>query len=341
MAVIDGLEGLEAWVEVNGQKAQEYNKPDDDGDSKDIQSTQVYVTRCTNADVVDFDQVKDIPYVLKYIEAIPDQRFKLCFKKIAGSTYKCHHLGVTYFVDNERTSIVHSKTREHKDLDWSHVCGALASGSDTDGWKAHHFKFAEAEQVSEDDLSTEQISEALRNANRYAKIMVAVYRMSYSRTRNNHSLKEAPIGLAQSIPKNALKGSTITTINKFDAQPCARPRWAGKKQISELRDPLKRPCAIFEFRYRSKEGLYQEGVLERPDPMDSMSPEELRRLARIGLNHESEGGIKRDEDDVEIKQENGETALNRKRSASSAMELSLKRYKETIRNDGKVEIDLD
>ncbi|KAK8032629.1 hypothetical protein PG990_002363 [Apiospora arundinis] len=294
MAIIDELEGLEAWVEVNGQRAQEYDKPDDDGGSLDLE-VLVAATKVTNHVALD---VKDIPHVVKYIEAIPDK--------------------ITHEPQN----------RSRMATQWDDGCCFIVTGSDNIGWTDHYFKFGDVRHIEGSAVSEELLNKTMREAKRYGLIAVKVFRMSASAVENDDYCDEEELrGLPQEIPEKATKGAAITTCTAFERAPGSKPD-AGNEDI--FQDPSKRPCAVFEFRYRSKEGLYQEGILERPDAVDLMAPDELRRLARNWLNQENK-----------VKQENGGTALDRKRSASRTIEPARKRYKETVRGDGKTEIELD
>ncbi|KAK7936089.1 hypothetical protein PG985_001584 [Apiospora marii] len=340
MAVIDELQGLEAWVEINGQRAQEYSKQDDDDGDNDI---QLLASATKTADLVALN-VQAIPHVVKYIEAIPDQYFAIHFKKAADFTRQCDHLGITFTVDKNTTSLCHehSQPKRHGNSEWHKYSAHVSSGNDKIGFSRHLYKFGEVNHVEAYDLTKESLDKAMGNAKRYGSIAVIVYRMSSSKfvKRKNYS-KAPPANLPQEVPEKVFKGAAVTHCTTFEHQSrTGRPRWVDYYEENIFQDPLKRPCAVFEFRYRSKEGLYQEGVLERPDPVDDMSPEELRRLARIGLDHESNNVAKQDPDQ-KIKQEGAGDVLNRKRFASGTADSPRKRYKETVRDDGKVEVDLE
>ncbi|KAK6840682.1 hypothetical protein PG995_015892 [Apiospora arundinis] len=316
MAIIEGLEGLEAWVEINGQRAQEYDKPDDDGDSNDLE-VLVAATKVTNPVSL---EVKDIPHVVKYIEAIPDSNFSIEFNKTEGF---------------EVTAITLASRMA---TEWDNGCCSIATGSDNIGWTNHYFKFGDVKHIEGGPVSEELLNKTMREAKSYGLIAVKVFHMSASAVeKEDYCYEEGLRGLPQEIPEKATKGAAITTCTAFESAPGPKPD-ARNEDI--FQDPSKRPCAVFEFRYRSKEGLYQEGILERPDAVDLMAPDELRRLVRNWLNQENKDRIKRDED-TKVQQESGGIALDRKRSASRAIEPARKRYKETVRDDGKTEIELD
>ncbi|KAK7968058.1 uncharacterized protein PG986_002335 [Apiospora aurea] len=338
MAVIDQLKGLEACVEINGQRAQEYVKPDDDEGDSDLQLL-VSATKITNLVALG---VKGIPHVFKYIESVPDQNFSVHFKKATGFTRQCNHLGVKYTVDKRETGLRHEPVyKPDRNLEWKHESWAIGSGNDAIGWTSHAYKFSEVKHVEEHGLSTQSLDKAMSDARSYGLLAVLVYRMSASEIIQevNPSFSE-PHGLAQEVPEKTLEGLAVTSCTTFDSKPTTKPKWATESQEDVYQDPLQRPCAVFEFRYRSKEGLYQEGVIERPDPVDEMSIEELRRLARISFNQKNKDVVKQ-ETDRKIKQEDGGDSSNRKRSASATVEPPRKIYKETVRDDGKVEVDLD
>ncbi|KAK8065027.1 hypothetical protein PG997_011774 [Apiospora hydei] len=314
MAVIDELEGLEAWVEINGQRVQEYVKPDDVEGDNDL---QLWFRR-------------------------PKSPIPIHFKKATGFTRQCNHMGVKYTIDSKTTGLVHETVHKRdRKPEWKDESWSMASGNDAIGWTSHAYKFSEVKHVEAHEMSTQLLDKAVSDAKSYGLLAVLVYRMSASEIIQQVNVSRSePRGLAQEVPEKALKGVAVTSCTTFGSKPTAKPDWAIQRQEHVYQDPLQRPCAVFEFRYRSKEGLYQEGVLERPDPMDEMSPDELLRLARIGYRHESTDTVKQDID-RKIKQEDGGDSSNRKRSASAAMEPPRKRYKETVRDDGKVEVDLD
>ncbi|KAK8064255.1 hypothetical protein PG996_008907 [Apiospora saccharicola] len=339
MAVIEGIKGLQAWVEVNGQRVQEYNKPDDDSDSK-VTDNLVAVANLTNPMLLDAGPLKDIPYVVKYIESIPGQKFGATIKITRELVKDCDHMGIKFTVDKNKFATLHEPSTNHRyrNRDWSHTTSYVVSGSNAEGFTQHFFKFSDV-TVEDTNLPMEKLEQARRDAKYYGLIRVVCYRMSAS-TVPEPSLYywDKPPTLDREVPEKAFKGTTVSSRSTYESKP--HPSFVAMTQEDVFSDPLKLPCAIFEFRYRSKEALYQEGVLERPDAVDEMSPEELRRLARNWLNHEKQGDVKQD-GDRKIKRENHDNAFNRKRSASHTIEPEQKRYKETVRDDGKVEIDLE
>ncbi|KAK8034029.1 hypothetical protein PG993_009024 [Apiospora rasikravindrae] len=339
MAVIDELEGLEAWVEINGERAQEYAKPDGSQDARDLKNT---------------------PHTIKYIEAVPNEKFSVVFKKARGFTRNCNHLGVRYAIDQNETIVYHESFQDKKDRrkEWVRRIESFMSGSQEKGWVEHYFKFSDVKYAEESASSNELLQEAERNMKLYGRIRVKCYRMAASEL-VEQELKpiEAPECLAEEVPKEVWKGNVVTSRSNFSTSPLGYQPRSFLEQEEIFIDPLKRPFAVFEFRYRSRgvynmidrlsswltngsEGLYQEGILKRPHAVDNMSQDELRRLARLYMDQENDAQPKREADQA-IKNEDDGAAPNLKRSALSATEAPRKRYKETVRGDGKVEIDLD
>ncbi|KAK8113511.1 hypothetical protein PG984_014037 [Apiospora sp. TS-2023a] len=111
MAVIDELEGLEAWVEINDQRAQEYSKPDDDDGENNIQRL-MSTTNITSSVALNG---QSIPHVVKYIEAVPDQNFNICFQKAMGFPRRCDHLGITFTADKTGTFLIHEPVQHEGD----------------------------------------------------------------------------------------------------------------------------------------------------------------------------------------------------------------------------------
>lgn len=105
------------------------------------------------------------------------------------------------------------------------------------------------------------MDKAMSNSKHYGLIAVTVYRMSSSDIVKRHGYStSAPIALPQEVPEKIMKGAAVTNCTTFERGPMDKPNWVEEAQEDIYQDPLKRPCAVFEFRYRSMGMISIEGV---------------------------------------------------------------------------------
>ncbi|RYP08726.1 hypothetical protein DL764_001746 [Monosporascus ibericus] len=97
--------------------------------------------------------------------------------------------------------------------------------------------------------------------------------------RSHHLAFRSTFTLPNTRPvlEKALKGRAVT--HKIDCAPGKPGIPSRPRQVDAYQDPLKRPFAVFEFRYRSREGLIAESVIPRPTPMGDMDEQQLRQFA--------------------------------------------------------------
>ncbi|KAI0127031.1 hypothetical protein BJ170DRAFT_695414 [Xylariales sp. AK1849] len=311
MAILRDLPGVEITVEVDGKPLQEYDDPYANKNSDELELL-VAATKETNPVATN---VKHIPHVVKYIEAVSGKRFAFRFKKQAGFLRGCHHLGLEFSNDGRRTNFVHQARGGRDYLIKSHRSG----GPSTDYW-THYYKFGDLKATSNDGYSKTALDKIMHKAKHYGSLLVRVYRMNYSGSKEK-----------ELCPVYRLSSTTNEVPEKA---PAPAPMLK-----NNYYDPLQRPMAVFEFRYRSQEGLIQEGIIPRPTPVDDMGEQELREFARQFWKEDSfQSEIKEER----VKQEGDDGASSsRKRIATAGLQTPAKRYKETVRVDGKVEVDLD
>ncbi|RYP45871.1 hypothetical protein DL768_007828 [Monosporascus sp. mg162] len=144
------------------------------------------------------------------------------------------------------------------------------------------------------------------------------------------------------VHEKALKGRTVT--HKVDFAPGKPGIPTTQRQVDVYQDPLKRPFAVFEFRYRSREGLIAEGIIPRPTPMDDMDEQQLRQFAlqlyrekedrdmsskrevksevkrEIKPERETQGGVKRSREENELTPVEDNDEANNGRIPSSVLE---------------------
>ena len=127
MAILTPLPGLEVAVDVDGQRAHEYDADPDEVESS-AQNFQYFPIGQTHG--------HGTPYVLKYIEAKPDKPFAFIidmsncgpFVKGAETYYTCRMDG--FSVGSKRADVGIRAKRS-----------SCRTGSSAAGWKRHHFRF--------------------------------------------------------------------------------------------------------------------------------------------------------------------------------------------------------
>lgn len=133
MAILTGYPGLEITVEVDGQRAQEYDAPADEVEAR--------------AEEIDFHTITHVPiqesgspYSIKYIESIPGKPF--AFKldstnfSIPSHDGKKHQTEYKCFLDGIPTGYCSLPGGSKKTRD------SYTSGNNESGWKRHKFQFS-------------------------------------------------------------------------------------------------------------------------------------------------------------------------------------------------------
>lgn len=103
MAILPEVPGLETTIEVGGQELQEYDVPDT---CKVGVETDIIMEAANDSFTVTLD-AKNIPLVVKYIEATTDRRFGFRFRKQLPFVLGCHHLAIEAQCDGIRTPLRH------------------------------------------------------------------------------------------------------------------------------------------------------------------------------------------------------------------------------------------
>lgn len=99
MAVIDGIKGLTVTVLVDGEVAQEYPAPD-----AAVPDNLVF------HDPIGLDSD---PYVVHYIEAIPDRPFSVQVERLPSFQHVGHHIGYTFQIDDVVVRMSHDTSGRH------------------------------------------------------------------------------------------------------------------------------------------------------------------------------------------------------------------------------------
>ncbi|KAK3320776.1 hypothetical protein B0T19DRAFT_403400 [Cercophora scortea] len=322
MAVITELPGLEATILVNGAAAKEYI--DDSADDEQDQP--------------------DCPTVVKYIESVPGASFSIRFVKDKKFRHSSHHIAYKVAVDGIRTSLLHAD-RTSRNKRWETTRKEMTLGNPKDGYKKGRFRFAKLDVVNDDDLSVEEKKNLFEQAKDLGTLKVLVYHMKPDEKRERSSGKRFAYSepVVNRVAEKALKGREIDCRTDFDCIPAPSHRPSETRSIYE--DPEKRHFAVFEFRYRSKEGLMKEGIIPRPRPadeVDGMSEAEVRRLARefLELRRNQANWLQNQSTNGDVKVKT-EAKRGIKRDASDMGDATfMSRYKARRLNGGSLEVDL-
>ncbi|KAI1261390.1 hypothetical protein F5Y18DRAFT_440495 [Xylariaceae sp. FL1019] len=332
MAVIKDLPGLKVTIRVDGKNLQEYDDPyieiaDDDDE------LELLVTATKETDPVSLT-VRHIPHVVKYIEATPGKAYEVVLVKEKGFDSHCNHLAMRGERDGRKSGLLHEPPTQRRG-GWELTIDRAQYGL-IGNRRSRAFMFAELKPVSSEHCNKEDLDQSMTRSKDLGTIRTLWYRMKSCAPmpQKDYHSKYTP---DDAIAEKALKGRALYAKAEYG------PENPDSKEIpifeENFQDPQKQPCAVFEFRYRTKEGLIEEGIIPRPTPVDSMTDAEVRAFAQK-LYRERENNIKEEPVKREIKRENTGCRSSKRAASDNAMLPPAKRYKETQRGDGKTEIDL-
>ncbi|KAK3954929.1 hypothetical protein QBC32DRAFT_311605 [Pseudoneurospora amorphoporcata] len=253
MAVLTCYPGLEVAVEVDGQRAQEYDAPADEIEA--------------GAKELNFHSIPDMPiegsppYIIKYIESKPGKPF-------------------AFQLDSTNFAIPSSDNKKHL-VQYRCVLDGISTGYNQLVGGA---KSMEGGNGKQGDRTKE-----------YGTLLVKLWdAIDLKRTRpkaaSRRSRSPVPV---QSVSEKALKGRSVDSKVVFDTQPSS-----AYKRVPVVHYPDRRPFAVFEFRYRTMEGLMCEGIVPRPVNEDDDQvvdvEKEQQPLNRVKPDPENTRGIKRE-----------------------------------------------
>ena len=141
MAIISHLPGLKVAIEVDGRTAKEYNAPQDVATTPEDLSFHPLRPVADDAD----------PYIVKYIESIPDTRFAIRVE--VEPKFRFHGAAVNFYseIDGQKapsSHLIHWKHEgeipryKHQHCGWER---SWAVGSNEEGWTDKYFRFAPLE----------------------------------------------------------------------------------------------------------------------------------------------------------------------------------------------------
>ncbi|KAI0601604.1 hypothetical protein F4775DRAFT_589373 [Biscogniauxia sp. FL1348] len=334
MAVIDEIPGLQATVRVNGQDLEEYDDPHPDETKNEAQFLAEVNTGNRSVSV----NVKHIPIVRKYIEAKSGANFSMEFIKHPTFQQKCHHIGVAFKVDDILTTITHEPQRL-KRRRWEYTFSEISTLVSATKQFSQPLLFGDINIDNSSDCTVEKIRQDMVKAKTLGTLRVYVYEMKDTQEirKIEYETEICDTGETE-IAEKATKGRNLTNSVRFGEPVESKP--VANEPEDVFVDPEERPFAIFEFIYMSKEGLIREGILPESLPTDDMSLDELRSWAREQLLKERDRPAKDEKSSTITKKENQMSQGGRKRGSGDAETPTPKRYKESRRDDGKVEISL-
>ncbi|KAI0096928.1 hypothetical protein GGR51DRAFT_566914 [Nemania sp. FL0031] len=318
MAIIKDVPGLEVTVEIDRRSLPEYDDPhakicDDD-------DLEVLATATKEKDSVS-TVVCQIPHVVKYIESIPGSEFSIRFVKESFFNSRCHQIGVAYEMDGIKSSLAQEPSRFGPGR-WGFVYVGTRYYSEGVGWRGRKFKFNALQRVPTNQCSKQNICEDIARSKSLGTLRILVYRMESCLVLPMPPTSKAYIP-RENLAEKALKGRALYAITGFgEEMPASGPTVCrGEK----YQDPEQQPCAIFEFRYRTKEGLIEELIVPRPTPIDTMSDQEVREYARKAYLERQE--YLKSRCDPKIKEEEALPSSSSKRRSTYEDILLPERYK--------------
>ncbi|KAI6278747.1 hypothetical protein MCOR27_005467 [Pyricularia oryzae] len=262
------LKGIEVQVLVSGQPAIEYHV-----EAADMESIKE-----------ELDPLGDKLHIVRYIEAKSGEPFAVRVVRTPDFVRKSHHIACDIHTTKDNY-VVFSETSRGEPLEntWDQVnsCHTVINSDGqlvTQDW---HFATLEVD-TDDQDLSAEEMEKHLEQVKSLASITVKLYHMKKSRTR----ILREPSRVHEEynkVPEKALKGKalglTASYKNTIKENFPTRTR-----EVRVYKDFYRRPFAVFKFRYRTRENLYQEGILERP-----VESEDKKAIVR-GIKREADNG---------------------------------------------------
>ncbi|KAK3397457.1 hypothetical protein B0T20DRAFT_469797 [Sordaria brevicollis] len=273
MAILLCLPGLEVAIEVDGQRAREYNV-----DPEEVQKcapNELSFHRIPQTD-------RHVPYVLKYIEAKPGKPFCFVLDATNFNVKFDDMVGAKEAKISTQVSMDGFKTRTRRMLIGRVVKrDCCKTGNDASGWKKHTFRFGRL-NVVEGNPGTSQLRPQQAQQCGSLKVILFLKVDTGRFALSKGSSGPMPI---HSIGEKELKGRAVDSKVEFDSEPTDRPRSVEQHQFV---DPQYRPIAVFEFRYRTMEGLHQELIVPHP-VVDVKGEDKKQQVIDVEDEYEKEG----------------------------------------------------
>ncbi|KAK4038983.1 hypothetical protein C8A01DRAFT_37033 [Parachaetomium inaequale] len=278
MAIIPSLPGLIAVIKVNGAIAEEYENPN--GEEKPPMTRDDFDLPATHGEA--------LPYIVKYIEAKPSAPYEFHVTKMSHFRGRGHHIASQVSRDGRSLTLRHEPDDilSGQPQPWISIDKGYYSGNPTSGYETHFFQFAAFNIVETDRLTSEALDRQMSVAQRCGTLKVSLFNMQKSGIDNSpvtgtKQLQHHPH--AADLAEEAAKGKAVDCFTAYTTKPMVGT--PSKRPIGKYTDGKKRPFAVFEFRYRTREGLMREGAIPRPsiaEQVEGMSNDEIRqRLTQV------------------------------------------------------------
>ncbi|KAM7194657.1 hypothetical protein V8F20_007849 [Naviculisporaceae sp. PSN 640] len=313
MAVIDGIPGLEGSIEIDGVIAREFDPPDDESCPATREEDYFMLSTSHNrasAETRRRHGVNYRPHVIKYIEAKPGAGFNFHlkrspnFERAEGASGLYWMIEVDGIKGRSCTSDLDPLSRTYQDR-FSEILTKDEGGNES--WK--RLRFGDLEIDDEGKYNAAELKKHIENARNLGVLKLYCYHSKGVRQKSKPDYPSAGQKTDSSqvpkVPEKALKGRSLDYTAKLEPSTNQAPL----TRYAETLDPKYRPFAIFEFRYRSMEGLMKEGIVPRPrsitPPLIKTSPARTGTSAKNEVIDITGGGLKRerdpfDKDELEI-----------------------------------------
>ncbi|ROT43266.1 hypothetical protein SODALDRAFT_34841 [Sodiomyces alkalinus F11] len=286
MAIIEAIPGLEVSVDVNGERAQEYD--DADGLEEDVSTRRARYRRFV------------------YIESKSDALFsvKLRLPNTIRLSTPSNALAYKIYVDGANKAYYTHFL--NGGLDRPHVIdGAHDMDPATGQVLLKKFKFAPVTTV--DDADAARVRNDVQAAKNLGAIQVRFYRVNAETTPHDIRVHVSVPDGSSELAEKALKGRAISHKASHVNGGYVRP----PKAVNITKQIDKEPLAVFNFKYRSREALRSELVIPRslsPNPVERTSPDRIRGAGDVQetlasrepaiVKREQKPRIKREVDEV-------------------------------------------
>ncbi|KAG7106862.1 hypothetical protein HYQ44_013840 [Verticillium longisporum] len=300
--------GIDAWVEVNGQRAEAYN--DDDVSSR---------------------EVNDMParyQVFKYIESIDNASF----------TVQAHlSREVTQHAPPPCDTVIGELFVDGKHFDGKKVESRSRAGY------VHLLKLVFSAVSTVDDTDTARIASDLEAAKHLGLIQLRFFTgVDIGHTMAQRPDSTIPTSTSE-LAEKSLKGKAISHGTSF-SHGADLP---ASRHVMVDYVLGRQPFAVINFKYRSRRALQQELILPRtpsPDPelqvLEGMSTEQVRRLAAEHLHSLHEPTQVKEENQAVAKTEKKPSVKRERDEVDLTMPPSQREWKYTRTANGARAVDL-
>ncbi|KAK4465156.1 hypothetical protein QBC42DRAFT_26312 [Cladorrhinum samala] len=285
MTLFPSIPGLEAVVVVGGVDAHEYEVPEDDENPLE------------SLNLADYDAAYarhgNIPHVVRYIEAKPGVDFLYRVTIKPNFVWRSHHVGVQVRNDGVKGGL--RRLFQHQTAQDGSIVENIrsrTSGNSKEGYMTLMFRFAPVSLVESDSVTPSQMQLQMKTAKQCGCLKVFLFRMQKGKKFSvaGKSPAAQPPPQATQFSEKAFKGRAIDCVSSFIAKPLRTDPTT--KYSKNYTDDQKHPFAVFEFRYRSKEGLMTEGIIPRPPQVDDFEAlPERKPVKREGAITIDDAGI--------------------------------------------------